>query len=283
MIGIPALALAATLAAARPAVGSGNVARSIESLAPDPDTSGTSPESARANTIKDEHGFQADLGAPGASTCFVFPEQRQDPDACQNVDIESIRARITSLADTSKLLAVALLRQEDSESMVIVVRTDEEMPEVSGKDIEKTVRGMLKGISPDPPGVSTPGPALAQPAQLLQVGPLQVMHLRVAVRPSEQTEDLVFFIDHYFVLTLGNTKLLQFVTLSTDMAQMQPVMEHVVQTLHGTPTRKRINPDAAYLGSYAGFLTIPVLLGLLVVGSATIYAIARRRKIRQAG
>jgi galactitol-specific phosphotransferase system IIC component len=68
-------------------------------------------------------------------------------------------------------------------------------------------------------------------------------------------------------------------TVSTDLPAMERAMEHVARSLHGIPTRKRIDISAEQIGYYLGLFAVPILFGLLVV-SIVAYMLAKRRKRR---
>jgi hypothetical protein len=231
------------------------------------------------HTVTDDAGFAVDLTVPGLATCFVFPEERLDAEACDGVSLESVKAQVAGMGDRKNLLAVAILRQEDYETMAVVLRLPEEMAKLSAKDLEKTSRDVLKGMSRAMSGEKAAELTLAQPARLLQLGDLQVLHMRASLRPSKKMPDLVLFMDHYFALTQGSTRAVEFMTVSTEMPAMEPVIERVAQSLRGTPTRKRINLSAQEIGYYLGLFAVPIVLGLLVVGGgAAAYVTTRRRK-----
>jgi hypothetical protein len=230
-------------------------------------------------TVKDDTGFAVDLTAPGLTTCFVFPEDRLDAEACDGVELESVKAQVARMGDRKNLLAVAILRQEDYETMAVVLKLPEEMARLSAKDLDKTSRDVLKGMSRATHGERANELAVAQPARLLQLGELQVLHMRVSLRPSKTAPDLVLFMDHYLALTQGSTRALEFMTVSTELPAMEPVMEHIAQSLHGHPTRKRIDLTAEEIGYYLGLFAVPILIGLLAVsGGVAAYIVARRRK-----
>jgi hypothetical protein len=232
--------------------------------------------------VTDDASFAVDLTAPGVTTCFVFPEERLDADACDGVSLESVKAQVAGMGDRKNLLAVAILRQEDYETMAVVLKVPEEMPKISARDLEKTSRDILKGMSRGMHGEQTADLSVAQPARLLQLGELQVLHMRVSLRPSNKMPDLVLFMDHYFALTEGSTRAVEFMTVSTEMPAMEPVIEHVAQSLRGKPTRKRIAITAQEIGYYLGLFAVPILIGLLVVGGGvTLFITARRRKRNQ--
>ncbi len=233
--------------------------------------------------VTDDAGFAVDLSAPGTTTCFVFPEERLDADACDGVSLESVKAQVAGMGDRKNLLAVAILRQEDYETMAVVLKVPEEMPRLSSKDLEKTSRDVLKGMSRGMHGEQTADLTVAQPARLLQLGVLQVLHMRVSLRPSKKMPELVLFMDHFFALTEGSTRAVEFMTVSTEMPAMEPVIEHVAQSLRGRPTHKRIGITAEEIGYYLGLFAVPILVGFLVVGGGVVaFVTARRRKRRQA-
>lgn len=234
------------------------------------------------NTVKDGTAFEVDLGVPEVTTCFVFPKERSDAQACDGVNMGPVEAQIASFSDRSKLLAVAILRQQESETMLVVMRTPAEMARVSPGDVEKTARQVLKGMSSAAAEAERMAPTLAKPARLLQVGDLQVLHLSLVMQVSKESQEPAFLMDHFFALTEGGTTVLQFTTMPADMARMQPAMERLIQSLRGRPTQKtESTDDVAYrAGYYFGLFGVPVLL--LVGAFVTAYLIGGRSKRRQA-
>jgi hypothetical protein len=276
--GIRAIVLGTLAIAAEPAIGLEDAA------APGSRASGTGKPAVIEKTVMDGEEFQIDLGIPGTSTCFVYPEERTDAAACDGLDLETVKGRVMSLADLSNLVAVAILRRGEAQSMAVVLRSREEMAELSEKDFDKVADGLLKGMSKSiQPGAHVEL-KVEQAAQLMHVGKLELLHLRVALHPFKNAEQVALLVDHYFVLTRHSTKILQFTTVATDMAHMQPVIDRMVQGVRGTPTQKRLDIGGGKTSYFLSQVTTLSVLGLLLIAAGGAgYAIARRRRTSKSG
>jgi len=237
----------------------------------------SAPES--KNLVNDGPAFEVQLGVAGVAVCVVFPEVRRDEPNCAGVDTAAVEASIERL-DRSNLIAAAMLHEQQSETVVMVMKVPFEMAKISGDNVQKTANEFLKGMAKSTSGAVS---GLEQPARLFQVGPLQVLHMRIAMHPVKDASELAFLSDNYMVLTAGNTRLIQFITLAQNLPAMQPVMDRLIQGVRGKPTQKLSSDDAEAIGYKIGYATGPfvfpiLLIVALVVGGTLVARRGRRRK-----
>lgn len=245
---------------------------------PEDATAGASAPAGATSALTDGEGFQIDLQLPGVKTCFALPEERTEAVSCEGVDLEPIRDRLSSLADRDEVVAVAILSREDSQSMAIVTKGREELPELSRKEFDKVADGLLQAMAQGFPPEQLQQLRVERTAQLLHVGNLELLHLRLVLHPFKEDGGLDLLIDRYVVLTEGETRIVQFTTMAKDMVNMRPVIDRIVDGVKGRPTQKRMAIDATR-GAYPfGRFGAVGALGLIgIAGGAAGYAFARRR------